>query len=146
MTLTLGNLHYLTKHLQSALRDNAECVEVDPPVTPGEVSVLEFLLMEDTPRSIREIVTHTQLAQSWVSTVVKGLVSRGWAIVAQDAKDKRVTTVVLAEEVKEGAQMVMNQDASQALGQLMQGAKADEQALIEQGLEVLYQVVKRNQE
>lgn len=149
MKLTLWNIHYIAKRLSMAAQEASEASivaeKVDPPLTQGEASVLEYLLAQSDYRSIREIVHSTGIVQSWVSTVVKSLVKRGWVETGTDPRDRRVTTVKVTEEIRKETREVLRQDAEYALGPMLENASETEVEVIEAGLVKLLEVFKRKE-
>lgn len=144
MKLTLGNLRYISKNLATAAHEASVTVPLDPPITPGESAVIEFLIARRKPCSIREIVSGTGIAQSWVSTVVKSLQARDWVELAQDVKDKRVTTVTMTKKIYKEAKQVLSRDAKFALSSLLKNATPEEILVIEAGLTALSDVLQRS--
>lgn len=148
MNITLGNLNYTFKRLRMAFNDSVvkTAIPVDPPLTPGESSVLEYLVDQTEAKSIREIVDETKLVQSWVSTVVKSLEKRGWVTVSRNEHDKRVTMVAVTKELKEGADLTLQRDANVVLAKLIHDASPKELIDIKSGLETLYHVLRRQEQ
>lgn len=147
MRLTLWNIHYIAKRLNVAAYDASVAAPIDPPLTPGESSVLEYLMEQKDYQPIGEVVRNTGIAQSWVSTVVKSLVERGWAETGKDETDRRVTTVRATDWVKREAKKVLGRDAGIALTPLLRGGGATEEEIksIEKGLVILLDVFKRKE-
>ncbi|TPV59984.1 winged helix DNA-binding protein [Aestuariibacter sp. GS-14] len=145
MTITLGNLNYAIKKLKLASEEAAvkTSIPVDPPLTPGESAVLEFLVSQTEEKSISEIVEETSLVQSWVSTVVKSLDKRGWVKVARHPKDKRVTTVIVTDELREGAELTLKRDANVVFDKLLKNASEEEKLAVKVGLETLYDIIRK---
>ena len=142
MKISIGNLHYIAKRLQASSRNTAIGDEVvDPPLTPGEIAVLDYLVEQQEAKSIREIVAGTGLVQSWVSTVVKSLNTRGWVTVSTLETDKRVTTVKATETVMEGASLVQRRDANEVIMNLIPNASVRDKEIIRLGLETLFDAI-----
>lgn len=146
MNITIGMLHYVAKRLQSAAYNAAVSTPVEPPLTRGELSVLEYLVAQTEAKSIRDIVAGTGLVQSWVSTVAKSLGERKWVVIAQDEKDKRVTTVKATAEVIEGSKLALHSYANAALSELTKNASNEELEVITNGLDTLYRLLNKNEE
>src|SRR5690349_1922750 len=103
MPLTLEQLIRASKGLASLARDIAVPKNIDPPLTPGELSVLSVLVGHPEPSTITELRKKTQLAQSRVSSVVQSLDQRGWIVVSTPRHDRRSTLVQAKREVIDGA-------------------------------------------
>lgn len=123
--MTIRELLNLTKTLETKVH-SALAVPVSPPLSLGEVKVLEVLVSEEDPLPIREIVARANLAQSWVSTVVKGLEKRGWVKLQSDPNDGRVTTVAVTSAVAAGARKALSRNALPVLMEIAPHAKKSE--------------------
>ncbi|BBO30115.1 hypothetical protein AltI4_45030 (plasmid) [Alteromonas sp. I4] len=145
MNLSLGNLQFVAKKLQVAAHNCATAKQVSAPMTAGESAVIEYLIEQKVPKSNREIVAATGIVQSWVSTVVKSLLNRGWIEIAPH-KDKRVTAVRVREEVIEKANDILDVDGSIALQKLIPNAPAKQRKKIQDGLEALYLAILEENE
>ncbi|BBO30132.1 hypothetical protein AltI4_45200 (plasmid) [Alteromonas sp. I4] len=147
MKITLGNLGYIAKKLHASSYDTAllSSKPQDPPVTPGEAAVLRYLIQQTEPKSIRDIEYATGLVQSWVSTTVKTLATRGWVEIGKDAKDRRVTTVIARQEIIEEAKVTCEIDANTALFNLLPKATDAEMQKIKDGIETIFDVLSRQE-
>lgn len=142
MKITLGNLQYIAKKLQNAAYESAVVQPINPPMTPGESAVMEYLVSQTEERSIREIVAATGIVQSWVSTVVKSLKNRGWIVVGRSDIDRRITTVRVKDGVMSEAEVVLAKDAILAIKRLAPNATPRELESIVKGLENLYKLMQ----
>ena len=144
--MNLGTLFFLCKHMANAASTAAIASPITPPLTPGEVVTLEFLLNRTKPSPIREIVSCTGLAQSWVSVVVQSLVKRGWADATTEVSDRRTTTVSLKPEVISATRRMLSRSAASALVALVPTASDSEFCTIERGLVTLAEVLFRQEQ
>jgi DNA-binding MarR family transcriptional regulator len=143
MKITLGNLQYIAKKLQNAAYESAVVQPIEPPMTPGESAVMEYLVSQTEEKSIREIVVATGIVQSWVSTVVKSLKERGWIDVARSEVDRRMTTVKVKDGVMSEAEEVLARDATLAVKKLAPTATQKELEAIKKGLETLFTLMQK---
>ena len=141
--MNLGTLRLITKHLYAAMRRSSESDTISPPLSLGELSVLDFLVSEKSAHSITDIVSHTGLAQSWVSSVVKSLVKRGWANVSTDKSDRRSTVVSLTETIVDGGRRTFEIDATTVLQDMLPSTTSAEFQIVKDGLELLAAIIQR---
>lgn len=141
--MNLGTLFHLSRRLNAVLKASALDHGLEPPLTQGEIITLEFLLAQTGPISIRAIVEHTNIAQSWISAVVKSLMKRGWVDVARDRKDRRTTTVRLKGEVVIAARETLSQSAMPLFQQLAPGTSKHELEAINQCFDQVFALMGR---
>lgn len=117
--------------------------DLDPRISPGELRVTDFLIDQNEPVRVRDIVDHCQLAQSRASTVVQTLLRRGWVEVSTDPADRRTTTVKIKPEVAEPARELLTSDAKNAFDKLLNSISSEDRETIEQGLTCLAAALRR---
>jgi DNA-binding MarR family transcriptional regulator len=142
VTITIDQLVRAAKGLTALAQGIAIPKDIDPPLTPGELAVISFLVRNPAPSSIGDLARVTRLAQSRVSSVVRNLVERGWVVATTPIHDRRATLVQARQEVVEGARRVLSADVGTRLaGQL--DASAGELKAIVRGIETLNAVLDR---
>lgn len=117
--------------------------DLDPRISPGELRVTDFLIDQNDPVRVRDIVEHCQIAQSRASTVVQTLQKRGWVEVSSDPNDRRTTTVKLKTEVAESARELLTSDAKNAFEKMLETVSDLERETIEKGLKCLATALRR---
>ncbi len=142
--MLIGDLLLIAKRLQAAAHAAAIPAELNPRLTPGEISVLDFLIDQTAPVRVRDIVANSHLVQSRVSTVVQSLQRRGWVEIASDPADRRTTTVLLKREVAEAAHSALARSATGALQSVLRSATAAERKQIVSGLTLLATALRQN--
>ncbi len=142
--MLIGDLLLIAKRLQTAAHAAAIPAELHPRLTPGEISVLDFLIDQTEPVRVSDIVANSHLVQSRVSTVVQSLQRRGWVTVASAPADRRTTTVLLKREVAEAAHAALSQSAAGALQSLLKSATAADCRRIVGGLTLLATALRQN--
>lgn len=108
--------------------------DLEPRMSPGELRVTDFLIDQNEPVRVRDIVDHCQLAQSRASTIVQILLKRDWVEVSTDPKDRRTTTVKLKPQVAGPARELLTSDAKTAFDRLLASVSSKERKEIEKGL------------
>lgn len=135
--MQLRDLLVIAKRLQSVAQSAAIPEEIVPRLTPGEIGVLDFLYYRKAPSRISDIVSHVQLAQSRVSSIVQSLKKRGWINVRTDPEDGRATKVMLLPKVAQGANAVLSRSALEVLEPLLSSATVENRRAILRGLDLL---------
>jgi DNA-binding MarR family transcriptional regulator len=143
MTITIDQLVRAAKGLTALAQDIAIPKDIEPPLTPGELSVISLLVRNPEPTSIGELARMTRLAQSRVSSVVRSLLRRGWVAVTTPTHDRRATLVRPRKEVVEGARRVLSADIATRLAGELREASSTELKAIVRGLETLNDVLDR---
>lgn len=145
MPINLEQLMRASKGLASLARDIAVPKNIDPPLTPGELSVLSILVGHPEPTTISELRKKTHFAQSRVSSVVQSLDQRGWVAVTTPSHDRRSTLVQAKREVIESARRVVAQAIEPQLAKALSSASEPELKAIVRGIETLNAVLERQQ-
>ncbi|EDY84970.1 transcriptional regulator, MarR family [Verrucomicrobiia bacterium DG1235] len=141
--MNYADMLLISNSLRSAALDSIVPPDLDPCVSPGELRVTDFLIDQNEPVRVRDIVDHCQLAQSRASTVVQTLQKRGWVEVSTDPKDRRTTTVKIKPEVAEPTRELLTSDANKAFEKLLEPLSNEERETIEKGLSCFVAVLRR---
>lgn len=95
-------------------------------LSTGEFLVLQDLFLNGRS-AVGEIAKRTGLAQSRVSTGVRGFIERGWALSESDPADGRKTLVDLTPEIRTAGQTRRAARADRTLTKALTEAGVDEQ-------------------
>ena len=95
-------------------------------LSTGEFLVLQDLFLNGRS-AVGEIAKRTGLAQSRVSTGVRGFIDRGWALSESDPADGRKTLVDLTPEIRTAGQARRAARADRTLTKALTEAGVDEQ-------------------
>ena len=124
----MTELYQLGRRLAEIAMASMSASQVD--LAPGEVFVLQDLFQHGRS-PIGDIAARTGLAQSRVSTSVRGFTERGWAVTSADPADGRKTLVDLTQEVRAaGAQRRQARAEDSLAAELADVGPAERDALI----------------
>jgi len=143
MKLTIERLVRAAKTLTALANDIAIPRDMQPPLTPGELTVLSILVGRGDAISISELVGQSQLAQSRVSSVVRGLKTRGWVEITTPEHDRRSTLVHATKAVMRSARRVVRAEIGWKFAGRLPEASAAELKAILGGIDALLLVLDR---
>ena len=142
-TLSVGNLYFISRDLLNVATEGANSQPVEPPLTRSELALMDFLIEQESPIAVQDIVKATGLLQSRVSGAIKSTASRGWVTVSQNQKDRRFTLVEAKPEVIKTAKEMRMVQAEFAIKKIAKNATDEELDIIMNGLNTLYEVRQR---
>ncbi|MDQ8203485.1 MarR family transcriptional regulator [Pelagicoccus sp. SDUM812003] len=141
--MNFADMLLVSNSLRSAALEWIVPPDLDPRISPGELRVTDFLIDQNEPVRVRDIVDHCQLAQSRASTVVQTLQKRGWVEISTNPDDRRTTTVKIKPEVAKPARELLTSNAQNAFEKLLESISTEERETIEKGLQCFADVLRR---
>lgn len=119
----MSDLYQLGRRLAELALDGMGAEGLD--LAPGQFLVLQDLFLHGRS-PVGDIAKRTGLAQSRVSTGVRGLVDRGWLTTASDPADGRRTLVDLTETIRAASTERRAGQANRPLTEALSGVRKQE--------------------
>jgi DNA-binding MarR family transcriptional regulator len=140
--MEMADLYQLGRRLAEIALADMGAGELD--LTPGEFLVLQDLFLHGRS-PIRDIAARTGLAQSRVSTSVRGFTDRRWVVTSADPTDGRKTLVDLTAEVRAAGAQRRSSRAEGSLAAALAAASPVERDSLIAALGRLYQLLVAGQ-
>lgn len=131
------SIEYLHRYTMKSLQKQAE----EHGVTIPQVRVIAEVFAHKTV-SIKLLSQNLKMTQSTVSDIVERLVSKGFLKKLPNAKDKRLVDISLSERLEENIDDSIAQIQNESLVGVLQLLKPEEQAIVEQGMQLLVSATK----